>query len=74
MRKRDELSDPQSCMGRARDDEWTFVLLGRDAAAPDAIRHWAMRRIELGKNKPGDAQIVEAMACAAAMEREASNG
>lgn len=62
MRKRDELSDPRSCMSKARDDEWTFVLLGRDAAAPAAVRAWIDERLRLGKNVPGDAQIVEAEA------------
>ena len=76
MRKRDELTDPQSCMSRAKDDEWTFVLLGRDAAAPYTIRAWAERRIQLGKNMPDDAQITEALACAVAMEQSdgASDG
>jgi hypothetical protein len=40
MRKRDELTDPTSCMSRARDDEQTFVLLGRDTAAPATVRAW----------------------------------
>lgn len=60
MRKRDELTNPASCMSRARDDEWTFVLLGRDAAAPVAVQAWVEERIRLGKNKPDDPQIVEA--------------
>lgn len=60
MRKHDELSDPASCMSRARDDEWTFVLLGRDAAAPHAVRAWIEERIRLGKNTREDAQIIEA--------------
>lgn len=68
VKKSDELSDPRSCMSRARDDEWTFVLLGRDAAAPAAIRFWANERIRLGKNGAADPQIVEALACADAME------
>ena len=68
MRKRDELTDPKSCMSRARDDEMTFVLLGRDDATPDTIRFWVSKRIELGKNKPGDAQLVEAEECAKAIE------
>lgn len=55
-------------MSRARDDEMTFVLLGRDAAAPFTIRQWIQRRIALGKNQHGDPQIVEALACAATME------
>lgn len=64
MIKRLELTDPNSCMSRARDDEMTFVLLGRDAAAPETIRFWVRKRIEMGKNEPGDPQIVEALACA----------
>lgn len=68
MRKSRELTDPRSCMSRARDDEMTFVLLGRDAAAPATIRFWAAERIRLGKNKPDDPQILEALSCAEHME------
>lgn len=60
MRKRGELTDPTSCMSRARDDEWTFVLLGRDAAAPAAVRAWIEERLRLGKNARTDPQIVDA--------------
>jgi len=70
MRKQDELSNPQSCMSRARDDEMTFVLLARDAAAPFAIRAWADKRIHLGKNKLDDPQIIEALQCAEEMEKQ----
>ncbi len=70
MRKRDELTKPTSCMSRASDDEMTFVLLGRDKAATVAIRAWIAERIRLGKNQPGDAQIVEAEQCARTMEAE----
>lgn len=70
MRKRDELTNPASCMSRARDDEWTFVLLGRDLAAPVAVRAWISERLRLGKNKHGDAQIVEAIDWIDAVERE----
>lgn len=61
MKKHDELTDPRSCMNRARDDEWVFVLLGRDAAAPVAVRAWIAERIRLGKNKLDDEQITEAI-------------
>jgi hypothetical protein len=57
MLKRDELADPNSCLNRARDDEWTFVLLGRDPAAPVAIRAWIEERVRLGKNRRDDPQI-----------------
>lgn len=69
MRKHDELSDPKSCMSRARADEWTFVLLERDVAAPEAIRNWCGIRIRLGKNGPRDPQILEAMDWADRVER-----
>ena len=57
-------------MSRAREDEMTFVLLARDAAAPDAIRFWAAKRCVIGKNKLTDSQIKEAMACADEMDRQ----
>jgi hypothetical protein len=70
VRKRDELTNPQSCMSRAKDDEMTFVLLGRDEAAPYAIRAWIEHRIHLRKNKRNDPQIIEALACADKMEAD----
>jgi hypothetical protein len=70
MRKRDELADPASCMSRARDDEWTFVLLGRDAAAPEAVLCWIRERIRLGKNTADDPQIVEARRWAETVQAE----
>ena len=74
MRKRDELADPKSCLNKARDEEMLFVLLGRDADAPDTIRDWIRRRIAKGKNKLSDAKIQEALECALTMERERRNG
>lgn len=68
MKKRYELSDPNSCTSRAGIDEMMFVLLERDAAAPMAIRTWAAERIRLGRNTAKDPQIIEALACATAME------
>jgi len=71
MRKFDELNNPNSCMNKARDGELTFVLLGRDKAAPRAIRAWAAERLLLGKNtSTDDPQIREALECADQMERE----
>lgn len=67
MIKRDELTKPNSCMNRALDDEVTFVLLGRDPAAPAAIRAWVAERIRLGKNTGRDLQITEALECATRM-------
>jgi hypothetical protein len=70
MRKADELGNPFSCMRMANDDEMIFVLLGRDASAPVAIRAWIAERIRTGKNRPGDDQILEAEEIAATMEIE----
>lgn len=70
MIKSKELTDPNSCMSRARDDEMTFVLLGRDKASAAAILCWCFARVMLGKNRMDDAQIVEALAAADAMQSE----
>jgi len=70
MRKSEELSNPNSCMSKARDTEMVFVLLARDPAAPVAIEAWARARVDLGKNKADDPQIKEAMKCIEIMERE----
>jgi hypothetical protein len=70
MRKRDELTDPASCLNRARADEWIFVLLARDAAAPAAVRAWIGERLRLGKNTRWDAQIQEAEQWAKLVEAE----
>lgn len=64
MIKSQELTDPTSCLSKAGYSELLFVLLGRDPAAPVAIRAWVEERIRLGKNKVSDDQIKEALACA----------
>lgn len=69
MFKHDEMSDPRSCWNKAGNGEFVFVLLERDDATPDTIRYWASKRIELGKNKPDDPQIVRALEEADIVER-----
>lgn len=70
MIKRDEIEHTESCFNKAHDGERLFVLLARDPAAPVAIRAWVAERLRLGKNKPEDAQICEAIECAALMDIE----
>ncbi len=70
MTKHDELTKPDSCLSKARDNEMLFVLLGRDAAAPAVVRAWILERIRLGKNQPGDPQLVEALEWARIVEGE----
>lgn len=60
MRKRDELADPASCLNKAKDDEWLFVLLGRDPAAAAAVQAWIIERVRIGKNKPDDPKLENA--------------
>lgn len=69
MRKCDEEADPSSCWNRALPGEEVFVLLGRDPAAPSAIRFWASQRVLLGRNAAGDTQIVSALRMAERLER-----
>lgn len=60
MTKEKEISDPNSCLNKAKDNEILFVLLGRDPAAPAAIRAWIRERLQLGKNVEKDDQIKSA--------------
>lgn len=60
MRKRDELTDPTSCLNKAGDDEMLFVLLARDPAAPVAVEAWIAERIRIGKNAESDPKIITA--------------
>ncbi len=62
MQKHRELADPNSCLNKAADDEWLFVLLGRDDAAWVAVRAWIEERIRSGKNRRDDPKIQEAEA------------
>ena len=68
MLKRDEIADPTSCWNKAKDDDIVFILLQGDDASPETIRFWVNKRIELGKNKPGDRKMVTALQAADAIE------
>lgn len=41
MLKRQEMTDPKSCLNKAAADEPVFVLRAKDPLAPDIIRLWA---------------------------------
>lgn len=73
MRRTDELTNPRSCLNRAGDGELLFVLLGRDRAAPAAVRAWIGERVRLGLNARADAQIVSAEEWIATVLREQEN-
>lgn len=60
--KYQELANPNSCLNKAKDDEWLFVLLGRDLSAPVAVRAWIEDRVKRHLNTRDDAKIREAEA------------
>lgn len=76
MLKRLELTDPNSCMCSANDDEPVFVLRAHDELAPGLVRDWAERYLltktgDLDPNALGGRQATkfhEALALADAME------
>lgn len=70
MFKKDEIADPNSCLGKAYPDEMVFVLLARDLAAPEAIRAWVGERLALGLNRAGDKQIENAIKTIQKMKRQ----
>jgi hypothetical protein len=61
VKKIDELTDPESCLSKAKDDELIFVLLARDPCAASAVEHWIRERVRRGINKLSDAKIVSAI-------------
>jgi hypothetical protein len=70
MLKHEEMSIPNSCWNKAKENERLFVMLARDAAAPETIRFWVEERQKLGLNKASDVQIMEAMIAADLMETD----
>lgn len=68
MKKCEEISNPHSCLNKAKDDEIIFVLLERDEASPNTIRKWVRERIRLGLNKPDDPQLCRAIDIALLMD------
>lgn len=70
MLKLTEITDPASCWNKALPNERVFVLLARDAAAPEAIHAWIRSRVARGLNQLDDPQMVEAARCAERMIEE----
>ncbi len=69
MKKHEELSDSNSCLNKADNNELVFVLRAKDPAFAATIRFWADKRIQLGKNVYGDPKITEALVIADIAER-----
>lgn len=67
MTKIETISDPNSCLNKAKDDEPVFILLGRDMDAPMTIEKWCDFRVQSGKNKFEDEQIQDALNVSAQM-------
>jgi hypothetical protein len=43
--KRDEISDPNSCLNRAADDEPIFILRAKDPLAAKLVEEWAAKAV-----------------------------
>lgn len=67
MIKHEEISNPDSCLNRAAEDEPVFVLKATDICAPYAILFWILSRITAGRNLEDDEQLKQAQALAADM-------
>ena len=63
--KVDHLADPNSCMGRAAEDEPVFVLRAKDLCAAAVVRFWANMASEV--HDPG--KVADARAVADAMDK-----
>lgn len=59
MIKRDELSNPNSCLNKAYDDEPLFVLRAKDLCAVETILRWIELRKSCGK-PTSDEKFIEA--------------
>jgi len=64
MLKKDEVSNPNSCLGKAADDEPIFVLRAKDICASGVVRIWAQRAKDIHSEK----KIKEALEFANIME------
>lgn len=65
MLKRDEVSDPTSCLNKAADDEPVFVIRAKDRVGPATVRDWVYRATALGIHQE---KVAEALDLARAME------
>jgi hypothetical protein len=58
----DEAARGEGCLGKARDDEPVFIVVGDDVTMPHVLRDWAMRvkQIALNRGEPVPAKVDEA--------------
>jgi hypothetical protein len=60
MIKKEELTNPTSCINKAFDDEPIFVLRAKDPVAIQTIYYWMHQRICTGSEKYNDPKMKEA--------------
>jgi len=63
--KRDELTNPRSCLSKARPDEPLFVLRANDRTAAQVVRLW----IAMNDGIRSPEKCAEALHCADVMEK-----
>lgn len=66
MTKREELSNPASCLNKAAEDEIIFVLRSTDKLSPRLVRAWAEAAAMYGC---APEKVAEARLCADMMEQ-----
>ncbi|MFN3624416.1 MAG: hypothetical protein ACK4TP_10175 [Hyphomicrobium sp.] len=65
MLKRDEISNPNSCLNKAADDEPVFVLRAQDELAAAVVTDWAILAQKRGVSEQ---KVKEALELADAMK------
>lgn len=65
MKKSDELSNTQSCLSKAGQNEMLFVLRGQDASSPKTVLFWIAENFDTCP----DAKLREAFECALSMKQ-----
>lgn len=60
MIKRDELSNPNSCLNKTHDDEPIFVLRANDAVAAHVVEYWASAYVIEKQDHNTDGQLTAA--------------
>ena len=73
MRKWEEMELEHSCLNRAGEYEYMFILLGRDEVAAKTVRYWIRQRLKSELNTKLDRKITEAEDIATKLEKQADN-
>lgn len=74
MTKLEMISDPNSCLNKAADDEIVFTLRSKDPEAAETIRDWARRRVAHCYDEADSPKILDALQIADAIDKQRESG